>query len=153
MRTLAVDFGSRRIGLALSDAGGKLATPHNTLQVRSSAHTISQILKVVESEDVGQILVGLPLNMDGTHGPAAAAAVAFARDLQKASGKPTLLVDERLSTFAAEQQLIERKRAGDRLSRQKKKQRLDPLAAAILLQGFLDGHLKPLTPKSIPDAI
>lgn len=148
MRTLAIDLGTRRIGLALSDAGGTLATPHEMLEVRSQEQAIPRILKIIASEDVARILVGLPLNMDGTHGPAAAAAAKFASDLEATSGKPTLMVDERLSTFAAEEQMIRRKRAGERLTRQKKKRRLDATAAAILLQAFLDGRLKPIDSKS-----
>jgi len=139
MRTLGIDPGQRRVGLAISDAGGSLASAYDVLHVGSLCASIPQILKVIETEGVERLVIGLPLNMDGSRGPAANESLQFGRALQKASGKPTLFVDERLSSFEAEQQLISRKRSGEKITRKQKKNRLDALAAASFLQAFLDG--------------
>ena len=146
MRTLAIDLGSRRIGLALSDEGGRLATPHEVLTVSTPGHALHPIVTIIEREGVERLVVGLPLNMDGTLGPQARATIAWASELGARSGKPVLFVDERLSSFDAEQQLAARKRGGERLTRKRKKQQLDALAAATFLQAFLDGKLAPLDP-------
>ena len=139
MRTLAIDLGTRRVGLALSDEGGRFATPYEVLTVNSPAHAIDLVARVVEKEGVERLVVGLPLNMDDTIGPAARSAVRWGRELAQRSGKRVVFIDERLSSFAAEQQLVDRKRAGEKLTRQRKKQQLDALAAAAFLQAFLDG--------------
>jgi putative Holliday junction resolvase len=143
MRTLAIDFGARRVGLALSDDGGHLATPFNVLHVSSPAQAIDPIVAVIQKEGAQRILIGLPLNMDGTAGPAAQKAIAWGRQLSKLTNDvPVIFVDERLSTFAAEQDLIDRKRAGEKLTRKRKSEQLDALAAAGFLQAFLDGKLQ-----------
>jgi putative Holliday junction resolvase len=143
VRTLAIDLGARRVGLALSDEGGRFATPYDVLNVNHTGHAIDPILKVIEKEGVEQIVLGLPLNMDGTAGPAARSAAQWGRALAARCGKPVVYIDERLSSFDAEQQLINRKRAGEKLTRQRKKEQLDALAAATFLQDFLDGRSAP----------
>jgi putative Holliday junction resolvase len=150
MRTLAIDLGTRRVGLALSDAGGQWATPHAVLRVTDPAQAVAPILKLVQDEDVEQLLVGLPLNMDGTAGPAARRTIAWAQGLAASAAGfhrsiKILFVDERLSSFEAEQQLSTRKRAGERLTRKRKKEQLDAIAAAGFLQSFLDGSLPPIS--------
>jgi putative Holliday junction resolvase len=142
MRTLAIDFGRRRIGLALSDAGGKLATPLKVLEVRTEDGALAEILKVIKEEGVARVVVGLPLNMDSSRGAGAKQALAFGARLASGAGMEVVFVDERLSTFAAEQRLIEEKRQGQKLTRKGKKGRLDAIAAAGFLQEFLDGKLK-----------
>jgi putative Holliday junction resolvase len=144
MRTLAIDPGARRVGLALSDAAARLASPYDVLHVRSLPQSIPPILKIIESEGVDRVVIGVPLNMDGTRGPAAQAAFAFGADLAKRGVKTVLFVDERLSTFAAEENLLDRKRGGEKITRKQKKARLDALAAANFLQEFLDGKLAEL---------
>ena len=144
MRTLSIDLGTRRVGLALSDEGGKLATPFDVLQVSSPRHAIEQILPILQRESVRRLLVGVPLNMDDTLGPAARNTIAWAKDLASRANLPLVLIDERLSSFDAEQSLITRKRSGEKITRKQKKQRLDALAAAGFLQAFLDGKLKAL---------
>jgi putative Holliday junction resolvase len=144
MRTLAIDLGSRRVGLALSDEGARLATPLDVLNVSSPDAALSPILDVVRREAVRRIVVGLPLNMDDSLGPQALATIRWANQLQHQSNLPLIFVDERLSSFDAEQQLISRKRVGEKLTRQRKKERLDALAAASFLQAFLDGKLRAL---------
>ena len=143
MRTLAVDLGSRRVGLALSDEGGRFATPYEVVEVSSPQRAAEAVARVVEREGVERLVVGLPLNMDdGSVGPQARKAVAWGRALGERCGRPVVFVDERLSSFDAEQQLIDRKRGGERITRQRKKEQLDALAAASFLQAFLDGKLR-----------
>jgi putative Holliday junction resolvase len=151
VRTLAIDLGSRRIGLALSDEGGRFATPFDVLTVSSPENAIATIAEVVRKEGVERLVVGLPLNMDDTVGDAARKTVRWSEALAAAAGKPVVFVDERLSSFAAEQQLVDRKRGGERLTRGDKKQRLDALAAASFLQEFLDGRLAPIDPGDFPE--
>jgi putative holliday junction resolvase len=143
MRTLAVDLGTRRVGLALSDEGGKFATAYDVVEVTSPGQATGAVLAVISKEDVQRIVVGLPLNMDDTVGPQARQTMEWGRDLENKSGKPVIFVDERLSSFDAEQQLIERKRGGEHITRKGKKERLDAIASATFLQAFLDGKLPP----------
>jgi putative Holliday junction resolvase len=144
MRTLAIDLGARRVGLALSDEGGHFATPYEVLTISSPQQAMALILPIIQREAVQRLVVGIPLNMDDTIGPAARQAAAWAAELARQSGRDLVLVDERLSSFSAEQQLIDRKRAGEKLTRQRKKRQLDAVAAALFLQAFLDGKLSPL---------
>jgi putative Holliday junction resolvase len=144
MRTLAIDLGSRRVGLALSDEGGRFATPYEVLEVTSEAQAADAVVRVVEREGVERVLVGLPLNMDDTIGPQARGAIEWGRSLANRTGKPVLFVDERLSSFDAEQQIVSRKRQGEHITRQRKKEQLDAIAASTFLQGFLDGTLQPI---------
>ena len=144
MRSLSIDFGSRRVGLALSDEGGRFATPYDVLQVATPSDAETQVINVVRKEGVEQLVVGLPLNMDDSIGPAAEGAAVWGRSVSKKSGVPVIFVDERLSSFSAEQGLIDRKRGGEKITRGQKKQRLDALAAAGFLQEFLDGKLQPI---------
>jgi len=144
MRTLAIDLGVRRVGLALSDEGGRFATPHEVLEVNSAEAALVPILALIKKENVQRILLGLPLNMDDSLGPAAQKTIQWSRKLASESHLPILFVDERLSSFEAEQQLTDRKRAGEKLTRSRKKRQLDALAAANLLQAFLDGKLPPI---------
>jgi putative Holliday junction resolvase len=149
MRTLAIDLGTRRVGLALSDAAGKIGTPLTVLQVTSEVQAIEKILPIVVEEGVERIVVGLPLNMDDSIGPAARGAIAFGKSLASRSGKPVIFVDERLSSFQAEQDLIDRKRGGEKITRKSKKQRLDALAAAVFLEAFLQGKLPAIAVKIV----
>src|SRR5438552_1638544 len=117
MRTLGIDLGTKRVGLALSDEGGRIATPLEVLTVSSADQALQKVLAVIEGEGVERIVLGLPLNMDDSVGPAAKAVLVWGRGLAAKSGKSVVYVDERLSSFAAEQSLVERKRAGERLTR------------------------------------
>lgn len=144
MRTLAIDLGSRRVGLALSDEGGRFATPYEVVQVTSPDQATQRVLDVIRTEGVQRVVLGLPLNMDDSLGPAARQAVAWGRALAERSGTPVLFVDERLSSFDAEQSILARKRGGEKITRKRKKQQLDAVAAAGFLQSFLDGKLPPV---------
>jgi putative Holliday junction resolvase len=101
---------------------------------------LEPVLQIVTRESVERIVIGVPLNMDGTAGPAARESLRWGKVLQERCGKPVLYVDERLSSFAAEQTMIDRKRSGEKITRQQRKRRLDALAAADFLQAFLDGR-------------
>ena len=141
MRTLAIDFGTRRIGLAMSDEGGRFATPVDVLQVNSPDQAIPTIIALIHKEGVERLVVGLPLNMDDTLGPSARTTIAWAKALTNQSKIDLVFVDERLSSFAAEQDLNDRKRGGEKMTRKQKKGKLDALAAQGFLQAFLDGKL------------
>jgi putative pre-16S rRNA nuclease len=141
VRTLAIDLGSRRVGLALSDEGGRFASPYEVLTVSSPENAADGVLKVIKKEGVERLVLGLPLNMDDSLGPAARNTLEWGRALGTSSGRPVVFVDERLSSFDAEQGLIERKRGGEKITRKRKKEQLDALAAAGFLQAFLDGRL------------
>jgi putative Holliday junction resolvase len=144
MRTLAIDLGTRRVGLALSDADAKLASPYDVLTISTPEHAMEAVRRVIEAESVERIVVGIPLNMDDSVGPQAQQAMAWGGELHYRTSLPLILIDERLSSFAAEQQLMERKRSGEKLTRRRKKKQLDAMAAAAFLQQFLDGTLPPL---------
>ncbi len=144
MRTLGIDLGTRRVGLALSDEGGRFATPYEVLQVTSPESAAARILQLIEKERVRRVVLGLPLNMNDSVGPAARQAIEWGRALAAQTRLPVVFVDERLSSFTAEQDLNDRKRGGEKITRKGRKQRLDALAAAGFLQEFLDGRLPAL---------
>lgn len=148
MRTLGIDLGTRRVGLALSDEGGQFANALQVLQVSTPQQATAEVLKVIKKEDVTRIVLGLPLNMDDSTGPAARLVLTWGAELAKQSGLPLIYVDERLSSFDAEQHLAERRRGGEKMTRGMKKERLDAIAAAGFLQAFLDGRLTPIEPKA-----
>ena len=141
MRTLAIDYGTVRVGLAMSDEGARFATPHDVLTVSSPEQAMNQVLQIVSEEHVQRLVIGLPLNMDGSIGPQARKTIEWGESVGKRSGKPVVFVDERLSSFAAEQDLNDRKRGGEKITRKRRKEQLDALAAAGFLQAFLDGKL------------
>jgi putative Holliday junction resolvase len=141
MRTLAIDLGTKRIGLAMSDEGGKWATPLEVLAVSDPLLTIDPIVQLIAKEDVKRIVLGLPLNMDDSMSGQARSVIAWSKKLAERTPVPIVFIDERLSSFEAEQQLISVKRAGGKMTRKDKKQSLDAVAAAMFLQGFLDGKL------------
>jgi len=133
MRILAIDYGSQRIGLALSDPTGTLARPLPFLPAKADAKLAREIALLVEKEQAALILLGLPRHMNGSLGEAAAKVQAFAAVLEKATPAPVKLIDERLSTIQASRQLQE---AGQ--DTRKQRGRIDSAAAAVLLQGYLD---------------
>ncbi|MDO8750010.1 MAG: Holliday junction resolvase RuvX [Dehalococcoidia bacterium] len=137
-RLLGLDVGERRIGLAISDRDGSLATPYNTIERHGLERDIAAILKLVRQEEVGTIVVGEPLSLDGSVGPQAKRTLAFYEALKAASPVPVDTWDERFSTVEAERLLRE---AGIAPSRNRA--RLDAAAAAVILQGYLDAHRQP----------
>jgi putative Holliday junction resolvase len=138
MRTLAIDFGARRLGLAITDASGTLARPLDTLVVAGAADAIEQVVRVVgrltdEEDGLHAIVVGMPRRLDGTLSPAAAGVTAFVAALEGRVALPIATEDERLTSREAESRLAQRERDW-----RKRKARLDAAAAAIILQDFLD---------------
>lgn len=135
MRILSVDYGLARIGLALSDPTGMLAQGLSVLKRTSDATAIADIHHIASEREVTEIVVGLPRNMDGSIGPRAQHCQAFASALAERTGLPVVMYDERLTTVVAERMLV----AAD-VSRRKRRQVIDAVAATILLQGFLDSR-------------
>lgn len=133
MRYLGVDPGGKRVGLAISDPGATFASPLVVIQRRTFDQVVSDIATICRTEGVESLVVGLPLNMDGSHGPMAQEASRLARALGEATGLPVDLWDERLSSENAERHLIEAD-----MSRAKRKRTIDKVAAQIILQSFLD---------------
>ena len=129
---LGLDLGTRTIGTALCDAGWNFATAAKTLPKGKFARDRAALEEIVRSRNVAGVVLGLPLNMDGSAGPRAQASRSFARNLL-AMGLPILLWDERWSTTSAERDMI----AQD-TSRRKRAERIDSHAAAIILQGAID---------------
>ena len=132
-RVLAVDPGTRRVGLALSDPSRTIATPLPAEPAEPEASLPERLAAIAKAKEAERIVVGLPRQLDGTRGPAAAAAERLASRLRKESGLPVDMEDERLTTASAERSLIE---AGVR--RERRKRVVDSVAAAILLQTYLD---------------
>jgi putative Holliday junction resolvase len=130
---LALDVSKRAIGIAGADAGWRLATPLTTIRRRRWPQDLEQLERIIHERGVGALVLGWPLNMDGSEGPRCQAVRAFAEDLDEALRLPILLWDERLTTFAAEEAA---ERAG--LRGKKRAEVLDALAAAALLQDFLN---------------
>ncbi len=137
MRTLAVDFGRRRIGLAISDVSGTLARPLTTLTLWEDDaldRVASEIARLSGEEDgLGAIVVGLPLSLDGSPTEETSRVTAFIRALQERTTLPIVSADERLTSREAESRLALRERDW-----RKRKERLDAAAAAIILQEYLD---------------
>ena len=125
----------------MSDEEGKWATPMEVVEVTSAEGAAARVLEVIRKEGVRRLLVGTPINMDDSIGGAAREAMRWGKEMGQRAGVEVVFVDERLSSFEAEQQLIERKRAGEKLTRQKKKKQLDAIAAASFLQAYLDGKI------------
>ncbi len=153
MRHLGIDYGTRRVGLALSDAGGTFVSPLAVLEVTTDAVAQAEIVAVVEREGAEVLVVGLPINMDGTEGPSAKNVRTWARSVADAVKLPLCLVDERQSSLAAEAVLASRRRGGENLTRKRKKKRLDAVAAAGFLQAYLNGELSALSGSDIPTGV
>jgi putative Holliday junction resolvase len=137
-RVLGIDLGSRRIGVAVSDGLGLTAQPRTTLARHGGMRDMESIAKAVKEADADRIVVGLPLNPEGKEGPAAAQARAFAEKLRATLRLPVELCDESFSTVEAEVVLI-----AANLSRVRRKQVVDKMAAAIILQRWLDARRGP----------
>jgi len=132
-RTLGVDYGERRVGLAVSDELGMMALPLDILTVQSSRQVIGDVLRLCHEKQVAVIVVGLPLNMDGSRGPAAETVERFVRELRRLGKLPVEVWDERMSSRQVERMLIDAD-----VSRAKRKGIVDKLAAQVILQSYLD---------------
>ncbi|RJP27103.1 MAG: Holliday junction resolvase RuvX [Candidatus Omnitrophota bacterium] len=136
-RILALDLGSKRIGLALSDNLRITAQPHSTLENGKPETVVEAIREIVEHENVTEIVIGNPKRLDGSSGEMANAAKNLAARLRESLSLPIRLWDERFSTHAAERALLE-----GNVRRAKRKKVVDQTAAAWILQGYLDSRKK-----------
>lgn len=139
MRALGIDLGAKRIGVALANSEGTVATPYEVL-TRSGdrARDHRAIALLAEEAGATMLVVGLPLSLDGSMGPAARAAEAEAAELRSATGLDVELWDERLTTVSADRQLVDLALDGRR-----RRQVVDKVAAAVMLQAWLDGQPRP----------
>ncbi|HCF50251.1 MAG TPA: Holliday junction resolvase RuvX [Syntrophomonas sp.] len=135
MRIMGLDVGDKRIGVALSDPLGWTAQPHSVLLRNDPARDFAHLARLCAENQIEKIVVGLPLNMNGTIGPRAELVQGFAAQLSSFTGIEVEFWDERLSTKSAERTLL----AAD-VSRRKRRQVIDKLAAVHILQGYLDRH-------------
>lgn len=135
MRCLGIDFGERRIGLAISDPEGRLAVPLTTLERRNDRSAVRAIAEIARREGVGRLVLGEPVGLDGQRGEAAERARRFGDKLAEVSGLPVRLVNESLTTVEAQQRLRE---AG--VDPRREPERIDAVAAQILLQEALDSE-------------
>jgi putative holliday junction resolvase len=132
MRVLAIDLGSKRIGIAVSDALGLSARPVETIRRSNTERDIARLKAIVEDLDVEAVVVGLPLRMDGSVGDAAANTLRFVERLKAALAVNVFTQDERLTSYEAEQMMIERG-----FSREARRARSDEFAALLILEDFL----------------
>jgi putative Holliday junction resolvase len=132
-RLMGLDLGEKTIGIAVSDPGHMIATPVTTIRRSKFAEDADKLLKLVDERQVGGLVIGLPLNMDGSEGPRCQSVRQFARNLARLRDLPILFWDERLSTVAVTRDMI----SAD-LSRAKRAKIVDESAAAFILQGALD---------------
>ena len=128
-----LDLGDKTIGIAVSDLRRSVATPIHTVRRVKFTTDAAELLAVLTERNIAGIILGLPLNMDGTPGPRVQSTQAFARNLTKLTDLPITFWDERLSTVAAERALLE----GD-TSRKRRREVIDQIAASYILQGALD---------------
>jgi len=133
-RLLGLDLGSKTIGLALSDPGLTVASPIDTIRRRKFREDAAALIHLIQERNVGGLVIGLPINMDGTEGPRCQSARQFAKNLLGLIDLPIAFWDERLSTAAVERLLVHE---AD-MSRQRRKEVVDKMAAAYILQGALD---------------
>ena len=135
MRILGVDFGEKRIGLALSDPLGLTAQGLETLMNKGKKQVLEEFSRICRDRGVGEIVVGLPINMNGSLGPKAKEVLGWVPELESAVGIPVKTWDERLTSREAGRLMIE-----EGLSRKKQKKNSDRLAAMLLLQGYLEAR-------------
>src|SRR4249919_1562860 len=133
MRVLAIDHGTKRMGVALSDELGMVATPLEFIPAEPFSGFLTRLKELIQEKQVAMILVGLPRNMDGSYGPAALRVQEFVAVLKLAVGVPLKTWDERLTSAQANRFLI-----GAGVRRAQRKEKVDQTAAAILLQSYLD---------------
>ncbi|NBD11489.1 MULTISPECIES: Holliday junction resolvase RuvX [Corallococcus] len=135
MRTFGLDYGTKTIGVAVSDGLGLTAQTVTTVRRASLKADLAELSRLVKEHEVTRFVLGLPLNMNGSEGPRAEATRKFAEVLESALGLPVELWDERLSTVAAQRTLLEAD-----VRREKRREVIDQLAAQFILQGWLDAH-------------
>jgi putative holliday junction resolvase len=133
MRILALDHGTKRIGVAVSDELKIIASPLEFIPAEPFADFLARLREIVREKEVELIIIGMPRNMDGSYGPAALKVQAFVAVLKNALAIPIKTLDERLTTVQAQRFLIQ-----GNVRREKRKEKVDKMAAAILLQSYLE---------------
>lgn len=133
-RLMGLDLGTKTIGIATSDITRRIATPRETITRTKFKADVARILEIATADNIALFVIGLPLNMDGTEGPRAQSTRSFQRNFTQQTRLPMILWDERLSTAEATRVMLEAD-----MSRAKRDKNVDKLAAAIILQGVLDG--------------
>ncbi|WP_075289134.1 Holliday junction resolvase RuvX [Pararhizobium arenae] len=128
-----LDLGTKTIGISVSDLGRRFATPRDVIKRVKFGVDAEALLAIIEKEKIAALVIGLPINMDGSEGPRVQATRAFVRNMGQKTDVPFVFWDERLSTVAAERVLIEMN-----VSRRKRAERIDSAAASFILQGALD---------------
>ncbi len=131
MRYLAIDYGRKRTGLAISDPTETIVSP--LAVIKDQKELIIKVQQLIKTEKVGAVVMGLPLNMDGSTGPQAKLVKKFSKQLKKLTNIPIYFQDERLSSFAAEEEIAEIE-----IAKKAKKEKLDAVAAAHILELFLE---------------
>ncbi len=135
MRVLGVDLGKKRIGLAISDEKEEFAFPAGIIKSRGRKHDIGALCELIRAKEIGRAVVGLPIHMDGRHGPEAEKATQFAIDLSRAAKIPIETLDERWTSREAERLL--QPASGKRAARRRQKGVVDEMAASIILRTYL----------------
>ncbi|MBL8922204.1 MAG: Holliday junction resolvase RuvX [Myxococcaceae bacterium] len=135
MRAMGLDVGTKTVGVAVADELGLTAQPLTVVRRSNLKADLAELLKLATEREVDRFVIGLPLNMDGSEGPRAEATRRFGDALAKASNLSIIYQDERLTTVAAEHALLEAN-----VSRGKRREVIDQVAASIILQGWLDAQ-------------
>src|SRR3984957_2361497 len=138
MRILALDHGTKRIGVAISDELGMIAQPLEFVPAEPFEKFLARLNEIIQTKQVGSLIVGMPRNMDGSYGPAATKVREFVAVLKESITMPIVFWDERLTSTQANRYLVQAN-----VRREKRKEKVDQTAAAILLQSYLDTHSQP----------
>lgn len=139
---IGIDYGRKRVGVAASDAGGRIATPLAVLDGADAARAVARIKSLAAEHDAGEIVVGLPRSLDGSLGPMAKETLEFVERIKKAVNMPVQTWDERLTTAQAERAMLDVD-----MTRAKRREKLDKVSAQIMLQSYLDSRSKKMTEK------
>lgn len=134
MRTMGLDVGKKTIGVAVSDEDGIIAQPLTTIRRTGIRKDLDELVRLIKEHQAGEIVVGMPVNLDGTMSEQGKKTASFIKKLEQRTDIPIKTWDERMSTAAVERLLIE----GD-VTREKRKKVVDKMAASYILQGYLDG--------------
>ncbi|MFC6233047.1 Holliday junction resolvase RuvX [Paenibacillus allorhizosphaerae] len=137
MRLMGLDYGDKTIGVAVSDELGWTAQGLEVIRRTTAERDTARLREIMAAYSVGEIVVGLPKNMNNTIGPRGEICIAFAQSLHETLQVPVHMWDERLTTASAQRTLLEAD-----VSRKKRKQVIDKMAAALILQGYMDAHSK-----------
>ncbi|MBM4782605.1 MAG: Holliday junction resolvase RuvX [Archangiaceae bacterium] len=135
MRAMGLDVGTKTVGVAVADELGFTAQPITVIRRSNLKADLSELIRLAQDREVDRFVIGLPLNMDGSEGPRAQATRKFGDALAKASNLTIIYQDERLTTVAAERSLLEAD-----VSRSKRREVIDQVAASLILQGWLDAQ-------------